>query len=486
MVDAIALLIDTENIQPREYEAVKHDLLKRGRVIVRRAYGEFGRSAGPRYGQQQHCWNEVLAADKVKRVNPAAHARGKNACDILLVIEAMDLLHNNAAIKTFAIVSSDSDFAPLADRIREAGKRVLGYGSRNTSAAFRTTVDVFTSFDALLPALPIPVQAEDGRLYGHVVRVLQSGHLFLKNENDGTEAFCLGEHFPKSATVESSVGARVSYKTRPSLKPEDRFANAYDVILEPEKETPTALETFTGHIVLLREKYGFIRHNDTDVYLSCGAFPENLQVGDDVIFCYRQRGIHPVAWKVKRAGVGTVQGDVAGRVRREAPAAPAPDCMPSAVDGRRIAEVAIDSLISDSTHGWVRGSTASEFIKRKHPDFDVRTWGFQNFRQYLLREFPTTYELTGYANASDPTFWIGPARQVREQNVENGGKSPYIEVGKTYLYQPGGDADFEQVRATKRRKLGTFNAERLDGSLLRRIPAEHLTSHGQSAQVASS
>ena len=74
---------------------------------------------------------------------------GKGSSDAALIIEAMDFLHTNTNLDGFAIVSSDSDFTSLAQRLREAGKHVLGFGSRHTPGPFVMACERFVFTDTL-------------------------------------------------------------------------------------------------------------------------------------------------------------------------------------------------------------------------------------------------------------------------------------------------------------------------------------------------
>jgi hypothetical protein len=159
---------------------------------VSRAFGEFSRNGRADHAQVYGHWNDILAEDQEKRVCPLTRILGKNACDIVMVIEAMDVLHYNQAIDTFALVSSDSDFAPLACRLREAGKIVFGFGCLMTSPSFRQSVDVWTTIENLKP-LEMPVVRCEGVLDRIVkdehaastytfVRDAAGKHFFLQEE----------------------------------------------------------------------------------------------------------------------------------------------------------------------------------------------------------------------------------------------------------------------------------------------------------------
>lgn len=82
-----------------------------------------------------------------------AYTTGKNASDITLVIDAMDLLHSGR-FDGFCLVSSDSDFTRLAARIREQGVDVFGFGEQKTPESFRQACRRFVYTENLLPSVP--------------------------------------------------------------------------------------------------------------------------------------------------------------------------------------------------------------------------------------------------------------------------------------------------------------------------------------------
>jgi len=125
----IAVLIDADNASPRHAEAIFVEIAKLGEAIVRRVYGDFA-SPGLKG------WNEKLARHALVPIQAMAWTKGKNASDIALVIDAMDLMHQGV-YDAFCIVSSDSDFTRLAQRLRESGAEVYGLGEMKAPESFR-------------------------------------------------------------------------------------------------------------------------------------------------------------------------------------------------------------------------------------------------------------------------------------------------------------------------------------------------------------
>src|SRR5215218_4398451 len=75
-------------------------------------------------------------------------AKGKSATDMRMTIDAMDLLYRGH-VDGFGIMSSDSDFLPLAQRIREEGLPVYGFGTAKTPLGFRQACTRFFDIAAL-------------------------------------------------------------------------------------------------------------------------------------------------------------------------------------------------------------------------------------------------------------------------------------------------------------------------------------------------
>ncbi len=137
----IAVLIDADNTSSKLVKEMFEELAAYGTITVKRAYGDW---TNPHLGG----WRDVLLANAISPQQQFAYTSGKNATDSALIIDAMDLLYSGN-VDGFAIVSSDSDFTPLAMRLREAGKRVIGVGQRKTPAAFREACEKFVFLEVL-------------------------------------------------------------------------------------------------------------------------------------------------------------------------------------------------------------------------------------------------------------------------------------------------------------------------------------------------
>ncbi len=139
----LAVLIDADNASARIADGLFEEIARIGEASVRRIYGDFssGRSKG---------WADQLSKHAIIPQQQFAYTTGKNASDITLVIDAMDLLHSGR-FDGFCLVSSDSDFTRLAARIREQGVDVFGFGEQKTPESFRQACRRFIYTENLLP-----------------------------------------------------------------------------------------------------------------------------------------------------------------------------------------------------------------------------------------------------------------------------------------------------------------------------------------------
>ncbi len=137
----IALLIDADNAPSGKIDLILSELAKYGIVNIRRAYGNWKNP-----GLQG--WESVLHEYAIRPIQQFDYTKGKNATDVALVIDAMDLLYTQK-LDAFCIVSSDCDFTPLIMRILTSGFRVYGFGEKKTPLPFVSACSKFTYLEAL-------------------------------------------------------------------------------------------------------------------------------------------------------------------------------------------------------------------------------------------------------------------------------------------------------------------------------------------------
>jgi uncharacterized LabA/DUF88 family protein len=147
-----AVLIDADNTSPRIAAGLFEEIAKFGEASVRRIYGDF---SSPR----MKSWADILQKYAIDPYQQFAYTTGKNASDIALVIDAMDLLHSRR-FDGFCLVSSDSDFTRLASRLREEGADVYGFGAQKTPESFRQACRRFVYIENLLPEAEVSTPEE--------------------------------------------------------------------------------------------------------------------------------------------------------------------------------------------------------------------------------------------------------------------------------------------------------------------------------------
>ena len=152
----LAVLIDADNAQASVIDGLLAEVARFGVASVKRIYGDFTNTR-----LQQ--WKAVLLEHSIQPVQQFAYTSGKNATDSSLIIDAMDLMYTRR-FDGFCLVTSDSDFTRLAQRLREEGLMVYGFGEKKTPDAFRQACDTFIHTEVLRPVTqahaPAPAPAK--------------------------------------------------------------------------------------------------------------------------------------------------------------------------------------------------------------------------------------------------------------------------------------------------------------------------------------
>lgn len=137
--EKIALFIDADNAPAVKIDTVLSELAKLGVVTIRKAYGNW---KSPRLKS----WEDVLHEYAIQPIQQFDLTKGKNATDMALIIDAMDILYTKD-IDVICLVSSDCDFTPLVTRTLADGKLVIGFGERKAPLAFVNSCSKFLYFD---------------------------------------------------------------------------------------------------------------------------------------------------------------------------------------------------------------------------------------------------------------------------------------------------------------------------------------------------
>lgn len=124
----IAMLIDCDNVSAKYIDSILNDLSKYGVVNIRNAYGNWK-------DPKLKGWEEALQAYAIRPIQQFDYTKGKNATDIAMIIDTMDLLYTKE-LSAIALITSDSDFTPVVTRILADGLKVYGYGESKIPDAF--------------------------------------------------------------------------------------------------------------------------------------------------------------------------------------------------------------------------------------------------------------------------------------------------------------------------------------------------------------
>jgi len=136
-----ALLIDAENADIKYLNDILNELKTYGNVTYKRMYGDFTQGAMKE-------WNKRALEYAIVPIQQPHYSKYKNAADIMLVIDAMDILYNKS-VDGFCIVSNDSDYTRLVNRLCEAGYEVIGMGSSNASKTLKAACTEFKNLEKI-------------------------------------------------------------------------------------------------------------------------------------------------------------------------------------------------------------------------------------------------------------------------------------------------------------------------------------------------
>ncbi|WP_295421637.1 NYN domain-containing protein [Sulfurovum sp.] len=140
--DHIALFIDCDNISHKAIEGIINELSKYGIVNIRQAYGNWTKD-------NLKNWEDKLLEFAIKPIQQFDYSKNKNATDILMTIDAIDLLHTKD-IDAFAFATSDSDFTPVVMRVQAEGIKVFGFGEKKTPKPFMAACSQFIFTEKLM------------------------------------------------------------------------------------------------------------------------------------------------------------------------------------------------------------------------------------------------------------------------------------------------------------------------------------------------
>ena len=262
----LAVLIDGDNVSPKFVAGLMAEIANYGNPSVKRIYGDWS-------SPTMKSWSECLPEHAIQPMQQFAYRAGKNATDIAMIIDAMDLLYTGR-FSSFCLVSSDSDFTRLAARIREQGISVYGFGNRKTTnRALVNACNEFIYFDAL------PVRVEESDEATDVSSQLNArlaAYISPKpsTSSDHQAYMPTGEtliNSPNATNRDAAPVAASRFSTIPVRKPLDR--HAIEGLREAVNRSRYCEEDFVdlahvGHVLrqispdLNAKNYGYARLSD--------------------------------------------------------------------------------------------------------------------------------------------------------------------------------------------------------------------------------
>lgn len=164
-----AVLIDADNIPAKHAGAILKEITSFGEPALRRVYGDW--SSG-----RLNAWTKAVRELGLVAHQESANTVGKNASDIGLVIDAMDILHTGR-FDGFVLVSSDSDFTALANRVREQGMDVIGVGEAKAPESLRNVCNRFVLIENIVDE---PAPAEKGQARSQKINPTEAIPLIIR------------------------------------------------------------------------------------------------------------------------------------------------------------------------------------------------------------------------------------------------------------------------------------------------------------------
>ncbi len=201
----IALLIDADNTTPQGIDPVLTVMAELGQVNIRRAYGNFAKDNLAR-------WDKITNKFGIRPQQQFDVSKGKNATDMAMTIDAIDLL-NQGKVDGFGIMTSDSDFTPLVTRLRQDGILVYGFGEAKTPEAFKSVCTRFIDIKQLIDTYAADKSGDSASADAHTSEPLDQDLLELITAAY-SEASRDEEGFARLQQVGQIAGNRSSFDVR--------------------------------------------------------------------------------------------------------------------------------------------------------------------------------------------------------------------------------------------------------------------------------
>jgi uncharacterized LabA/DUF88 family protein len=202
----IALLIDADNSPAGKIDVILTELSTFGVTNVRRAYGNWKKN-------ELKGWEEKLHEHAIRPMQQFDYSKGKNASDMAMVIDALELLYTDRP-DAFGIVSSDADFTPLVMHLRAKGAAVYGFGAQKTPEPFVNACSRFLYLDQLgaepvadaglsAPAAPLRFSTSQLRQDTKLVNLLRNAAQAAADEGGWARVDAVGQQIGNQASFDS-------------------------------------------------------------------------------------------------------------------------------------------------------------------------------------------------------------------------------------------------------------------------------------------
>lgn len=197
----IALLIDADNSPASKIDMILAELATFGVTNVRRAYGNWKKA-------ELKGWEEQLHEHAIRPMQQFDYSKGKNASDMAMVIDALELLYTDRP-DAFGIVSSDADFTPLVMHLRAKGAAVYGFGARKTPEPFVNACSRFLFLDQPEASAngeaqaPLRVPTEKLKQDAKLVTLLRNAAQAAADENGWARVGAVGQQIANQASFDA-------------------------------------------------------------------------------------------------------------------------------------------------------------------------------------------------------------------------------------------------------------------------------------------
>lgn len=193
--DKIAVFIDADNAPAKKIDKVLSELARYGVVNIRKAYGNWK-------NQNLKAWEDLLHEFAIQPVQQFDLTKGKNATDMALVIDVMDVLYTKN-VDVICLVSSDCDFTPLVTRALADGKFVVGFGERKAPVAFVNSCSRFLYLDDESEAeQPIQKQSRNIKSDTKLITLLRQAIEAVEDEEGWAMLGPIGTHISNHASFD--------------------------------------------------------------------------------------------------------------------------------------------------------------------------------------------------------------------------------------------------------------------------------------------